>query len=512
MTLARSDVRSARRRVVERDWRPRTCVWEITLACTLRCRHCGSGAGTPRPKELDTAACLHIVAQLHELGCQLITLSGGEPTLRDDWDLIARVIAARGMKVNLVTCGVYASPVAAGEIARRAADAGLCNIGVSIDGTPATHEAIRGRGTFATVLASIDEFVRAGLKVSVMTTLSRLNVDELEGIRRIAMVAGASSWRLQLAKPMGNLGRHADWVIPPRRLLEVVPWLARMKRQGPIGIGVGDSIGYYGPHDQVLRGRSWRGRAQHWQGCQAGMQAIGIEADGGVKGCLSLQPREAGPDPFREASLAEGALDDIWHRPGIFAYNRDFTTAQLRGYCRRCAHAAVCRGGARCVAAAVTGGVGEDPYCFHRLAAEGSDRGRGLQRSAAAAAAALMIGLGGLGGLGCGGRSISGPGGGDAAIARDARAGEDSSATDGGRDGQVPPDGGRDASPDVRRDAAPDVGPVDAANPDAINCSEVCCMCDYGVIPPDVWQQCCAPCENVCCDCDYGVPPPPQCC
>jgi MoaA/NifB/PqqE/SkfB family radical SAM enzyme len=191
MTLARDDVRSARRRVVELGWRPRTCVWELTLGCTLRCRHCGSGAGRPRAQELSTAQCLDVVAQLHELGCELITLYGGEPTLRDDWDIIARMIAARGMKVNLVTCGVYPRPRAAGEIARRAAAAGLCNVGVSLDGTHATHEAIRVRGTFPTVLAGIDELVRAGVPVTVMTTLSRHNVDELDAIRRIALVAGA---------------------------------------------------------------------------------------------------------------------------------------------------------------------------------------------------------------------------------------------------------------------------------------------------------------------------------
>ncbi|HEY3358518.1 MAG TPA: radical SAM protein [Polyangia bacterium] len=494
MIQAREEHVAARRRAEEHGWRPRNCVWELTLRCTLRCRHCGSGAGTARPGELDTAACLEVAAQLAGLGCELVTLSGGEPTLRDDWDVIARVLAARGVRVNLVTCGVYPDPAAARLIAARAAAAGLCNVGVSLDGTAPTHEALRGRGTFAAVLATIAEFARAGIEVSVLTTVSQLNVDELGAIRQIAIDAGARSWRLQLAKPMGSLSRHTDWVIPPRRLLELVPWLARMKRAGGIALGVGDSIGYYGPHDEVLRGRGWRGgRAERWQGCQAGLQAIGIEADGGVKGCLSLQPRAGAADAFREASLATDALEAIWYRPGIFGFNRDFDPAALTGSCARCAHAAACRGGARCVAAAVTGALGEDPYCFHRLAALEAARGRGWQRAAAAAGAALLLGLGG----GCGDREVLGPGPGvDAAIQRDARASADApGAADAGRDAAGPeaglPDGGGDAS----------------------TCASVCCACDYGVIPPDVWQQCCAdPCANVCCECDYGLPPPPECC
>ena len=41
--------------------RPIYAVWEITLACDLACRHCGSRAGRERPDELSTAECLDLV-------------------------------------------------------------------------------------------------------------------------------------------------------------------------------------------------------------------------------------------------------------------------------------------------------------------------------------------------------------------------------------------------------------------------------------------------------------------
>jgi radical SAM protein with 4Fe4S-binding SPASM domain len=241
------------------------------------------------------------------------------------------------------------------------------------------------------------------------------------------------------------------------------------------------------------------------------MQAIGIEADGGVKGCLSLQPPTAGVDRFREASLRDASLEELWYRPGIFAFNRDFTAAQLRGACRSCAHAALCRGGARCVGVAVTGDVGEDPYCYHRLLTQPA-RDRGWRRQAAAAAAAVVLGLGGAG---CGDRALLGA------------------------------EPGVDAGPDahVTLDARADGG-----GPDAISCEDICCLCEYGFGPPgpsDEWLRCCAVdygvapppdggaigrdaappvtaadaggsdainCEGVCCGCDYGAEPPPGCC
>lgn len=478
----------ARRRVELRHWRPRNCVWELTLACNLRCGHCGSRAGHARPDELDTAECLSVVDQLAALGCELVTLSGGEPTLRADWDRVAGAVAARGMKVNLVTNGVYATPEEADRIARRAAGAGLANVGVSLDGPPAVHDRIRGVGTFARTVESIRRFRACGVPVGVMTTVNTLNVAHLAEVRQLAMAAGASLWRLQLGKPMGHLAEKRDWVLPPRQLLELVPQLARWKREGGIHLAVGDSIGYYGPDDRTLRGWGWRGRRESWRGCQAGLQAIGIEADGGVKGCLSLQAGQAGAcgaggrDPFVEGNVRTTPLTDLWFRPGVFAYNRDFTRDQLGGFCATCRHGAVCRGGARCVTSAAGGSLWDDEWCVHRQLVESRPAAaRSALGGVAAAAAALLL-------------------------------------TVGAKPCQVIPT---------------EPPPVDCTNvccecdygiiPDDVwqqccadPCADVCCECEYGIIPEDIWQQCCAPppdpCADACCECDYGEPPPPECC
>jgi MoaA/NifB/PqqE/SkfB family radical SAM enzyme len=53
-------------------------VWELTLACNLRCAHCGSRAGRPRSDELTTDEIRSIVAELAALGTREISLIGGE--------------------------------------------------------------------------------------------------------------------------------------------------------------------------------------------------------------------------------------------------------------------------------------------------------------------------------------------------------------------------------------------------------------------------------------------------
>ena len=78
---------------------PRRGVFEATLGCNLRCRHCGSRAGRPRPDELSTDEWLEVIDRLDHLRCQRITLLGGEPLARPDWVVLARESVKRGMDV-----------------------------------------------------------------------------------------------------------------------------------------------------------------------------------------------------------------------------------------------------------------------------------------------------------------------------------------------------------------------------------------------------------------------------
>src|SRR5262245_34206070 len=124
---------------------PVHAVWEITLACDLKCTHCGSRAAKPRPDELSTDEALDIVAQLARLGCLAVTLIGGEAYLRKDWTTIIRAIRDAGMMPTMQT-GARNLTDARLEAA---VEAGLASIGVSIDGTRETHDELRGvRGSF----------------------------------------------------------------------------------------------------------------------------------------------------------------------------------------------------------------------------------------------------------------------------------------------------------------------------------------------------------------------------
>ena len=107
--------------------------------------------------------------------------------------------------------------------------------------------------------------------------------------------------------------------VSPRDLLDLMPSLYALHRRGQVEVSIGDSLGFFGPYDSALRALSWDGRPQRWGGCQSGLQAVGIESDGGVKGCLSMQAFAGRGDRFLEGNLRSRALESIWLDPDSFA-------------------------------------------------------------------------------------------------------------------------------------------------------------------------------------------------
>jgi len=343
---------------------PRFCVWELTLACNLRCRHCGSYAGDPRADELSTEECYRVADELAALGCEKVTLSGGEPTMRPEWAEFGKHLADKGVTVNIISNGWHWTE----RHLEKAKWAGLLNVAFSLDGFEAAHDQVRRLGSFQKVVDAIDLCVRGGMPTSVITHINRLNAHELRSFRDFLHEHGVASWQLQPGNPSGAMSDNQDLVISPEDLLWLVPEIAALRTDEvarPI-VFPADNLGYYGIHEQALRDRG--ARIDFWIGCRAGCQVIGIESNGGIKGCLSLPSSRHGRDLFSEGNLRESSLETIWCREGAFSYNRNFTEQQLTGFCAVCRYRDICRGGCSWTAYSHTGTRFDNPYCFYRQA------------------------------------------------------------------------------------------------------------------------------------------------
>ena len=338
---------------------PHICVWELTLACNLRCKHCGSSAGKRRPDELSLDECLRVAEELVAMGCARITLIGGELTLYPHWHHVGRRLVELGAEVNMISNGMDWSP----SHVEQAKAAGFSLVSFSVDGFEREHDEMRSKGSFGQVVRAIDLTVAAGVRTSVNTTVNGLNRRLLPQLRSFFMDHGVSTWQVQLATPTGNMGEHRDLLLPPEDLLWLVPQIAEMC-QIPcpeFEICAAHNIGYFGKPESVLRGADVV--LPFWLGCRAGCQVIGIESGGDVKGCLSLPSSVHGELRFVEGNVRENSLRDIWNRPGAFAYNRLFELEQLGGFCRVCRFRDVCRGG--CSWDVYARGQGGNENCFY---------------------------------------------------------------------------------------------------------------------------------------------------
>ncbi len=345
-------------RPIDERVRPIYAVWEITLACDLACRHCGSRAGKERPGELTTEECLDLVDQMAGMKVKEVSLIGGEAYLRDDWIQIMERITARGMIPLLTSGGRNITP----ERARAAKQAGLRSASISIDGNEATHDRLRGVvGSYRSALESIKNLRDAGIPVSTNTQINRLSIPDLPDVLELMGQLGLHSWQIQLTVAMGRAADEPDVLLQPYDLLELFPLLSKLKKRCDelnIKMWPGNNIGYFGPYEQELRGRMPLG---HMYSCGAGRSTLGIEADGAIKGCPSL-PTEA----WTGGNIRDASLKDIWERATPLRYTRDRTVEDLHGYCRTCYYANECRAGCTWTSFVLFGKAGNNPYCHHR--------------------------------------------------------------------------------------------------------------------------------------------------
>ena len=176
---------------------------------------------------------------------------------------------------------------------------------------------------------------------------------------------------------MYRRGRAADrpeWLLQPWQIIDAIDTMAELQRDAfaraeaaglprerAMNVQAGNNVGYFGPHEGLLRGRPDQPRGAHYQGCVAGRYTLGIESDGAVKGCPSLPSR-----PYVGGNLRERTLADLWDNAPELSFVQHRDRSELWGFCGSCYYADVCMGGCSWTSHCTLGRRGNQPYCYHR--------------------------------------------------------------------------------------------------------------------------------------------------
>lgn len=151
--------------------------WALTKRCNKSCIFCHNEKDIGR--ELNTQESVEMIDRLAIAGTKIVQFTGGEPLLRDDICLLIRHAKSKKLMVSLSSNGTF-FPEKIEQIQ------GLDVLNLSFEGSPKTHDLLRGQGSYHEVIHALGLAVRRGFNVRLCMTLSKLNLDETDFVLEIA--------------------------------------------------------------------------------------------------------------------------------------------------------------------------------------------------------------------------------------------------------------------------------------------------------------------------------------
>jgi len=245
-------------------------LYSVTLAvtnrCTYHCWHCYN-AGRSQV-DLPLATLRNLAAELQNLGAVMVTLTGGEPLLRNDLEEIAALFDQRCCLV-LGTTGAGLSSARA----RRLRQAGLFAVGVSLDSADEEeHDRLRGhQGAFRTALRAVRIAGEAGLYPYIVSVATHdfLQPDRFLPFLRFAANAGALEVHLLEPSPTGKLAGRTDVVLSQAEKQQILAYQQQVAADDTLPIL--SSYAYLESADAF--------------GCGAGLTHLYIDGSGEVCPC-----------------------------------------------------------------------------------------------------------------------------------------------------------------------------------------------------------------------------------
>jgi len=258
--------------------RPVLLNFEVTMRCNAKCGFCDYWKTPAEAKHSEMSDFAEIARRFSPM---LVTLTGGEPTLRKDLEEIVASVrkAVRYTYVQMITHGAMLSL----DRAKSLWDAGVDQFNISLDYLDERHDVARGiPGLSAKILALVPEMKAAGIgSVRFNTVIKNDNLDQIMPIvERAAALGGGVNFSLYTDFKNGN-GDYLLGEAHQRELENVVQQLLAYKQRKR---GVITNSDYY--LEQIPR----YVRGEMTEPCRSGSTTIHIDPQGMVRRCPDFKP------------------------------------------------------------------------------------------------------------------------------------------------------------------------------------------------------------------------------
>jgi MoaA/NifB/PqqE/SkfB family radical SAM enzyme len=161
---------------------PELVILEVTQRCNMNCAMCYNANAVERKEKTSTTELKNLICQIKELGCKMLSLTGGEPFLREDLLELISYTQKKGIE-----CVVYTNGILLEKYAEMIIKSGLSKLFISLDShNKENYEKIRGiSGTFELVLGGIRKIAKlkkqlnAPIEIRTAAVIMQSNIDEL---------------------------------------------------------------------------------------------------------------------------------------------------------------------------------------------------------------------------------------------------------------------------------------------------------------------------------------------
>jgi radical SAM protein with 4Fe4S-binding SPASM domain len=343
--------------------------WHVTERCNLRCAHCYQEGYAS--EEFSLAELLGVLDQFKELLARRrgelrglpyrghVTVTGGEPFLRDDFLALVKCLAAEKGRLTfaILTNGSMINEA----MANRLAELGPSFVQVSIDGTERTNDSLRAQGAFVQAVSALKHLVRVRVPAVISFTAQRCNYREFAEVARLGCELGVDRVWADRLIPWGAAATLREQLLSIAETREFFHIMDDARAEAERRFG----------RTKVILSRALQflvggGRPYH---CAAGDGLIALLPNGDLLPCRRM--------PIVVGNVRDRSLSDLYYENGVLKRLRDHDRPS-RG-CEGCKHALQCGGGLRCLSYALTGDpLTADPGCWH------ADRSS-IQRDAALA-------------------------------------------------------------------------------------------------------------------------------
>ena len=304
---------------------------ELTYRCPLHCVFCYNPVDfATQEQELSTDDWLRVLREGRAMGAVQLGLSGGEPLLRDDLEVIVAEAHRLGYYTNLLTSGVGLSEARA--VALKAA--GLDHVQLSFqDSTREMNDFLSHTKTFE-LKNKVAAIIKAqGWPMVMNVVIHRMNIDHIDRIIGMAAEFGAEYIELANTQYYSWAFLNRDQLLPTREQLQRAEAVTDAWRQK-----MGERLRIFFVAPDYHEGKAKK-CVNGW-----GSMFLTVAPDGTALPChtAKMLPGLAFPN-VREHSLRE-----IWFDSEGF--NRYRGTGWMKEPCASCEHKEEDLGGCRCQA------------------------------------------------------------------------------------------------------------------------------------------------------------------